>query len=465
MIDLNKHKNVHFIGIGGISMSGLAETLKSKGMNVRGSDNKASSLTDHLKSIGIDVLIGHSYDNILDSCDLAVYTAAVKEDNPEMVSAREKNIKIIDRAELLGAIMGCYQKSVAVSGTHGKTTATTMISTILLEAEKDPTINVGGILKVIGSNFRVGNSDYFVAESCEYFDSFLKFYPYVGIILNIDKDHTDYFKTMEQMETSFHRFAGNIAKDGCLVINTGIKNLDSIISNVECQIITYGINEGDYQAKNIVFSEDGKPSFDIYYKKAFIKSVRLDITGLHNVENSLACFAACTFLGLSSEEIAKGLESFEGAKRRFEFKGSFNGITVIDDYAHHPTEIAATLSAAKRFKHNKIYCIFQPHTYSRTKSLMDRFSGAFGDADVVIVTDIYSARETDTLGMHSMNLVEEIRKTGKEVYYFSSFKEAEDFLLKKSVPNDMLITMGAGDVYLLGESLLLTGLSTLSTGN
>lgn len=465
MIDLNNYKNVHFIGIGGVSMSGLAEILKSKGMHVRGSDNKASSLTEHLKSIGIDILIGQSYENIADNCDLVVYTAAVKEDNPEMVSARDKNIKIIDRAELLGVIMDCYKKSVAVSGTHGKTTTTTMISKILLEAEKDPTINVGGIFKAIGSNFRVGNSDFFVAESCEYFDSFLKFFPYVGIILNIDKDHTDYFKTMEQMEASFNHFAKNISKDGCLVINTGIKNFDSIIDNVECQIITYGITEGDYQAKNIIFSEDGKPAFDIYYKDSFIKSINLDVTGLHNVENSLASFAACTFLGLSPEEIAIGLENFEGAKRRFEFKGSFNGITIIDDYAHHPTEIAATLSAAKKFKHNKIYCIFQPHTYSRTKALLDRFAGAFEDADAVIVTDIYSARETDTLGIHSMNLVEEIRKTGKEVYYFSSFKEAEDFLLEKSVPNDMLITMGAGDVYLLGESLLLTGLSTLSTEN
>lgn len=445
-------------------MSGLSEILLARGCTVSGSDMKKSAITEHLEKIGIHIFIGHHKENISENCDLVVYTAAVKEDNLELVCAKEKNIKTIDRAELLGCIMDYYKYSIGVSGTHGKTSTTSMVSQILLSAGKDPTISVGGMFAAINSNFRLGNSDYFVAESCEYFDSFLKFHPYTGIILNIDEDHTDYFKSMEQLEGSFHQFAANIKKDGVLVINKSIRNLESITKNIAANIITFGINEGDYSAKNIVFAEDGRPSFDIYLKNEPIAALNLNVTGLHNIENALAAFAAAHYMGIEIKDISEGLSVFGGAKRRFEFKGAFNGISVIDDYAHHPTEIAATLSAAKMFHKNKVYAIFQPHTYSRTKALLKRFAGCFKDADEIILLDIYPARETDTLGIHSLNLAEEIEKTGKKVHYFDDFKKAEQYLLDQSIPNDMLITMGAGDVYLLGESILCTGLSTLSTG-
>ena len=459
---LDNIKKAHFIGIGGISMSGLAEILNFKGIEITGSDVKESELIEHLREKGIKITIGQKGENIPVGCQLVIYTAAVKEDNPELMAARQMGIPVIDRAELLGCIMGLYKNSVGVAGTHGKTTTTSMVSEAMIHAGVDPTLNIGGIFTTIGANFRIGESDYFVAESCEYFDSFAKFYPKVGIILNIEYDHTDYFKTMDQLENSFRRFAENISDDGLLIIHSEIDNLGKITNGLKCAVVTYGKN-GDYHAENIEYAADGKPAFDIYYKGEFRSRAVLNISGLHNIENAMATFACCDFFGIDSKLTGQALENFVGAKRRFEIKGRFNGVSVIDDYAHHPTEVAATLAAAKKHKHNKIYCAFQPHTYSRTIAFLDRFAGSFADADVVVLLDIYSAREKFDASIHSKDLAQRIKDLGKEVYYFESFEEAKVFLVSECSEGDMLITMGAGDINKLGEDILFTELSTLST--
>jgi len=451
---LSNIKKAHFIGIGGISMSGLAQILRSKGVAVTGSDINDSELTEHLRNRGIKINIGHSYDNVEADSQLVIYTAAVKEDNPEIVAAREHNIELIDRAELLGIIMDAFKYSIGVSGTHGKTTTTSLISEILLSAGLDPTLNVGGIFKGIGSNFRIGSSEYFVAEACEYFDSFSKFYPFIGVILNIDHDHTDYFETMQQLVDSFHKFAGNISPNGLLVIHSETPQLEKIKEGLSCNIITYG-KAGDYTAGDIVFAADGRPSFCVYYKgELAARDVGLNLTGTHNIENALAAFAVTRHLGVSVLDITRSMGQFSGAKRRFEYKGEWKGVKIIDDYAHHPTEVDATLSAAKKCEHRKIYVAFQPHTFSRTKSFLERFAVSLSAADVVVLLDIYSAREKDDGSVHSKDLARMITRLGTPAHYFDSFSSAAAFLKTNCAEGDMLITMGAGNINNLGEDML-----------
>lgn len=452
----NNSQHIHFVGIGGISMSGLAEILNFEGFKVSGSDIKDSKITDSLKKQGITVTIGQKADNITDDTDIVVYTAAVKADNPEILAAHEKNIPIIERATLLGAIMDRYKKSIAVSGTHGKTTTTSMISEIIMAAKLDPTITVGGILKSIGGNIRVGSSDYFVAEACEYFDSFLHFRPYVGVVLTIDADHLDYFKNLENIRKSFHKFAENIAEGGSLVINTAIENYREITAGLKPNIISYGSadEKADVYAKSITISNMGTYSFDVYYKGSFECRIDLKVPGRHNVDNALAAFAAAKVFEIDNKFIKEGLENYGGTDRRFQYKGNFNGITVIDDYAHHPTEVKATLSAAKNIEKNKLWCIFQPHTYSRTYNLLDEFSEAFDDADKIVVADIYAAREKDTGLINSSVLVERIKQRGGDAVYVGGFDEIKKYIRQNCSEGDLLITMGAGDVYLIGEDLV-----------
>jgi len=452
-ITLNDIKKVHFIGIGGISMSGLAQTLQANGVIVTGSDISESSLTCHLESVGISVSIGHDAKNVPNDCQLVIYTAALSDDNPELLHARNYGIRVIDRAELLGIIMDYYKRAVGVSGTHGKTTTTSLISEFLLDANYDPTLNVGGILGSIDSNFRIGKSDYFVAEACEYFDSFAKFYPYIGVILNIDNDHTDYFKSEEQLRSSFKKFTQNISSDGFLIINTSVRDLDNFCKSLECNVITYGAG-GDYNAVNIEYTTEGKSNFDIYYKSELVIQISLNLPGGHNVENCLAAFAVGRALGVPDEVMRNSFANFSGAKRRFETKGFLGGVHIIDDYAHHPTEIDATLSAAKKCKHEKICTVFQPHTFSRTKAFFDGFAETLAKSDVVVLLDIYSAREVNDGSIHSKDLAEKITELGTECHYFDSFSGAEAFLASTCKDGDMLITMGAGDVFKLGENLL-----------
>ena len=455
-INFNQPKKIFFIGIGGISMSGLAEILNYQGFEVLGSDINSSNITNKLESLGIKVFIGHKASNITNDIDLMVYTAAIKKENEEYQIAKQNNIPIIDRAELLGQIMDNYKYSIAISGTHGKTTTTSMLSHILLHAKKDPTLSIGGILNLIDGNIKIGNSNYFVTEACEYYNSFLKFNPYIGIILNIEEDHLDFFNDINDIRNSFIKFSKKIPKDGLLIINGDILNVQEIIEGLDCRIITFGsdIVNHTYSANNIEFNELAQGNYDLIYKSKKIDRIFLHVTGIHNVYNSLSAIAVALELGINIEDIKKGLLSFNGTQRRFEYKGTIAGVTIIDDYAHHPTEISATLTAAKNYPHNKIWCIFQPHTYTRTKAFLKEFAEALSLADEIILTDIYAAREKNTGDVHSLDIQKELDKIGKDSHYFSSFDEIENFLLQRCSQGDMLITMGAGDVKIIGEELL-----------
>lgn len=448
-------EHIYFIGIGGISMSGLAEILASRGHQVSGTDVKETAVTKHLQSLGIHINFGHRAENITDDITLVVYTAAIHDDNPELRAAHEKGIRIMDRAHLLGQIMDEYHDSVAVSGTHGKTTTTSMVSEILLAAEKDPTITVGGILPTIGSNLRIGNSPYFVAEACEYFDSFLQFNPFVAIILNVESDHLDYFKTLENIRRSFHAFAQRVPDNGLLVISEKIDNVAELTDGLTCHVETFGLSEkANWRAENIVHEADGRNSFDVYHNGAFFTTIHLHIPGEHNITNALAAIAASAFLGAAPEDCVKGLHHYTGTERRFQLKGKKDGITVIDDYAHHPTEIKAALAAAQNVQHNTTWCVFQPHTFSRTRFLFDEFGEAFGDADEIIIADIFAARETDDGTVSAAQLAERIAQTGKSARYVGDFAAIEAYLREHCKSGDLLMTVGAGDVYKIGENFL-----------
>lgn len=447
--------HIHFIGIGGISMSGLAEILLKEGFTVSGSDNKETPLTDHLTEKGASIFYGQKASNIIDGIDVVVYTAAIHDDNEELMEVRRRNIPTLTRAELLGQLMTNYKTPIAVSGTHGKTTTTSMLSHVLLAGEKDPTISVGGILKAIHGNIRVGNSDIFVTEACEYTNSFLHFFPKIGIILNVEEDHMDFFKDIDDIRNSFHEFAKLLPQDGTLIINHEIEQSEAITEGLSCRILTYGLDDtADYCAKNIAYDAMGCTSFDFYRFGEFADHITLSVTGDHNVSNALAAIAAGELTEVPMEAIKNGLLSFKGTDRRFEYKGEKNGITIIDDYAHHPTEIKATLTSVKHYPHRETWCIFQPHTYTRTKAFFHEFAEALSLADHIILVDIFAARETDTLGMSSQLLAEELKKSGADVYYFPSFSEVENFVMKTCIHGDLLITMGAGDVVNIGESIL-----------
>ena len=451
----DKNKKIHFIGIGGISMSGLAEILISSGYKVSGSDMKSSHITNKLKEKGAQIYIGHNGDNIKD-VDLVVYTAAISFDNPEYIKTMELNIPLMDRAEFLGHIMKGHKYNVAVSGTHGKTTTTSMLAHIVLKEDIDPTILVGGELDAIGGNVLAGHSEYFITEACEYKASFLKFFPYIGTILNIDADHLDYYKDINHIKDTFKKFINIIPKEGYLVANIEDENVKTILEegNYNCSIFTYGLNSGMLTAKNIIYNTLGCATFDVYKDGVFLFEINLNVPGEYNVLNSLASIGASLILNFSNDSITSGLSSFKGTHRRFELKGTKNGVTVIDDYAHHPTEIKATLSAAKNYPRNKIYCVFQPHTYSRTLSLFEDFSNSFHDVDNLILADIYAAREKDTGVISSIMLGDRIREKHVNCVNLPSFDKIVDYLNLNLKAGDLLITMGAGDVVKIGEMYL-----------
>ena len=454
-IDFEKPVHVHFIGIGGISMSGLAEILLSEGFTVSGSDNSESELTKRLREEGVRVNIGQSSDNITSDIDLVVYSAAIRRDNPEFGAAAEANLPMLSRAELLGQMMRNYKYPIAVSGTHGKTTTSSMLSEILLAENTDPTLTIGGILKSIGGNVRIGHSDYFLTEACEYTNSFLSFFPKYGIILNVDADHLDFFKDLNDIRNSFRKFAELIPEDGALVINGEIENYGELTRSAKCPVITFGMSdEYDYYATDITFNESAFSSYNMHTPKGEVIPVSLGVVGMHNVYNSLAALAMADILKFDKETSLEALKKCTGADRRFQIKGHLGSITIVDDYAHHPTEIAATLSAAEKYPHEHLWVVFQPHTYSRTKALMNEFADVLKNAENVVLADIYAARENDTLGISSKDLKAEIEKRGGRCEYFRSFSEIEIFLLENCNQGDLLITMGAGDVYKIGEELL-----------
>lgn len=448
---IKKNGHVHFIGIGGISMSGLAEILLGRGYKVSGSDIQKSSLTDKLEALGATIYIGQKASNIKD-CDLIVYTAAIKEDNEEFIAAKESGAPLVDRATLLGAVMRYYKYAVAVSGTHGKTTTTSMITHIMLRGNLDPTVSLGGELSAIDGNIRVGHSDNFVCEACEYHESFLKFFPYISVILNIEEDHLDYFKDLDHIIKAFHGLALLPPADGAVVANIDNKNVIKAVKDINCGLITCSIKaKADYYAENIETDSLGCACFDLFEKGEKLGQIKLSVAGLHNVSNAVCAIAASRRLGVSFEDIKEGLYSYGGVKRRFEKKGAKNGVTVIDDYAHHPTEIEATLKTAEKIDCKKIWCVFQPHTYTRTKALYSDFVEKFNASNAnILMLDIYAAREKDTGLVSSKQLAGDI----KNCKYFPSFDECAEFLKDSTESGDLIITMGAGDVYKVGDIFL-----------
>lgn len=437
-------------------MSGLAEILLSKGYTISGSDSTSTELTRRLEADGIKISYRQEAANITDDIDLTVYTAAISETDPELTASRAKNIPTIPRAELVGLIMKQYKHAIGVSGTHGKTSTTSMISQILLEAEADPTILVGGMMSSINGNLRIGKSDTMITEACEYTNSFLSFWPTIAVILNISEDHMDFFKDIDDIRHSFKRFAALVPDHGTVVLNKDIENLSYFTDDLTCKIMTFSTSDttADIYAANITYNNMACGSFDLVNNGNLLAHINLKVIGLHNICNALAAAAAALSMGISAELIKKGLEAFTGTARRFEYKGELNGVTIVDDYAHHPDEITATLSTAANYPHKKLWCVFQPHTYTRTKAFFDDFVTSLSLADAVVLADIYAAREVNTIGISSEDLYKAIRDTGKEAYYFPSFDEIEKFLLKNCQNGDLLITMGAGNVVNIGDNLL-----------
>ena len=456
MIDLSQYKKIHCIGIGGIGLSAIAEILLSRGYEVSGSDMKESAETARLASKGARVFIGHRAENA-DEADLLVFSAAVGHDNPEMKRAEERGIPILSRAQMLGLLMQEYENSIAVSGTHGKTTTTSMVSLILDRAKLEPTILVGGNLAEIGGNVKVGHSRYFITEACEYMDSFLSLKPKIEIILNIDSDHLDYFKDIDHIVSSFDKFAQLVPASGTIIAYDANPFVNQVIRDLD-NVVTFGLSENcDYYAANIQFNEEGMPAFDVCHDGKLLSRVQLAVPGEHNILNALAAFTCACALGVEPQLTKETLECYHGTQRRFDIVGTTaKGVKIVDDYAHHPTEIKATLSASENVPHNKLWCIFQPHTYTRTIALFDEFAEAFEKADKLILAEIYAAREKNIYKISSAQLAEKIIETHphKEVLFMEDFAAIADYVDDQAQPGDMVITMGAGDIYKVGEMLL-----------
>ena len=455
--DINTPCHVHFIGIGGSSMSGLARILIEKGFTVTGSDNSEGKETDALKADGCPVYIPQSGDNVTDDIDLAVYTAAIHDDNPELIEIRKRGIPDISRADFLGAISSNYNNSVCVSGTHGKTTTTSLITDICIEAGLDPTVSVGGVIETIGGNMRVGASDTFITEACEYTNSFLSLHPTIAVILNIEADHLDFFGDLEHIRYAFRDFAGLLPSDGVLVVNSDIDDYSFFAPDNGARMVTYGTDpsKSDYYADNISFDENGLGTFDLYKSGTFAYTVSLGVPGMHNVSNSLAAIAAAEAAGADADSIIRGLKASSGAGRRLENKGSFNGVRIIDDYAHHPDEIKATLSAVRLMTSKKMWAVFQPHSFSRTNDFLEDFADTLAElADVSVLAEIFNNREVNTYGVSSSQIRDLIEKKGKEAYYFETFEEIADFLKEHCDSGDIVVTMSAGNIYKLAEMLV-----------
>lgn len=455
MIDLNTVKHIHFIGIGGVSNSAIAEILWHKGFKITGSDESTSFFTDHLESIGVKIFKGHHADYV-NGADLIVFTAAVNTENPEMIAAQSQNIPMLTRAEMLGQLMADYKTSICVAGTHGKTTTTSMITKIINRPELDPTALVGGYSEDLKSNVKIGKSDIFLTEACEYTDSFLSFFPQIAIVLNVDEDHLDYFKDIHAVVDSFNRFTDNIKPDGVLIINADDYHSHKVMAHYNGNTITFGINEpATYMAQNIKYDTFGGSTFDVVKEGSVIGTYKLHTPGVHNVYNALASICVGNLLGLSNENISEELESFKNAKRRFQHIGKCNGALIVDDYAHHPTEIRATLDAASNLEGvDRTRVIFQPHTYTRTKELLHDFAKSFHQADEVILCDIYASREHDVYDIHSKNLLELIIAEGIEACYMATFEEIIDYIKRTAEPGEIIFTMGAGSVTQIAPKLI-----------
>jgi len=459
-IDFNNIHKIHFIGIGGTSMSGLAHIASHKNLKISGSDMRACGYTDKLLREGHDIKIGHSADNIPQDCDLVVYTAAINKNNCELIEAQKRNIPIMQRSEFLGYLTTLYPRTIAVSGTHGKTTTSSMISLMLLNANYDPTISIGGTIKEIGENYRVSGSEYFVTEACEYVDSFLKSKHFVAIISNVESDHLDYFKGgLSQIRQSFLKFAQIVPKDGLLIINGDDKEISFIADQCSCNVVRFGLNkDNDYYPDNIKYDSLGRPEFDIYKSGQFIAHLKLQIPGQHNILNALSAVICGIFLNIEVNSIISTLSNFEGAKRRFEFRGEVNNIKVFEDYAHHPTEVKVTVSACHNYEHKRLWVVFQPHTYSRTYDFFEEFSDALSNCDFLIMNDIYSDREANIWGITSEMVAENVeKKYGTPSVCISKFTDIVDYLAERLQPGDFVMVAGSQSInqvaYMLVDKL------------
>lgn len=445
---INPKSHFHFIGIGGISMSALASILISKGYMVSGSDRGESKYTKALGKSGARIYIGHQAENV-SGADVVIYTAAIGPDNPERLAAQSKNIPCFERSALLGAIEKMYKYPIDVSGTHGKTSTTGMLAHIFYEAKKNPTVLIGGELNLIDGNMHIGSEDYFVSEACEYHRSFLDFSPHTAIILNIETDHLDYYKDLADIKSAFADFA-KIAS-GNVIINADDENTVDAVTDTGANIVTVSSKTvADIYAKNIQANSFCEYSFDVYSGEGFLTSVSLGVSGRHHVNNALCAFAAAYTLGLQPDVISRGLHSFHGVKRRFELKGSPKGIRIYDDYAHHPTEIMATLQTIEAFDARNKYILFQPHTYTRTYTLFDDFITSLSGNLNVIITDIYAAREKDNGKVSSKILAEKI----SNAVYIPTIEEAAEHIISTAKSGDLVMTVGAGDIYKAGEYIL-----------
>ena len=441
---------VHLAGIGGVSMCPLAEVLAGMGLQVQGSDMSESDTVRQLRAQGIPVAVGHSAENLKD-CALVIRTAAIHDDNPEIAGAIARGIPVYERAQAWGAIMQHYQNAVCISGTHGKTTTTSMATHIFMAAQADPTVMIGGTLPLLHSGYRVGRGDTIILESCEYCNSFLNFFPTVAVILNVEADHLDFFKDLADIEHSFHAFADLVPQRGYIISNADDPGAREAVKGLSHPVFTFGIADpdADCTAHNVAF-HDGCPTFDVVIRGETYAHVELHIAGRHNILNSLAAASAAYVLGIPGSAVEEGLATFHGAGRRFEKKGSYHGADVYDDYAHHPGELHALLTMAKALPYRRIVCAFQPHTYTRTKALFEEFVRELKLPDVLILAEIYAAREQNDIGISSNDLARRI----PGAIYCPTLDKVTEALRAAAQPGDLIITVGAGDIYKAGEKLL-----------
>ncbi len=446
---LTAGSHVHLIGIGGVSMFPLAEVLKGIGMVVTGSDMHENDNVDHLITQGIDVYLGHRAENVR-GADLVIRTAAVHDDNPEIQAAYAAGIPVFERGQAWGAIMMDYRHAVCFSGTHGKTTTTSMCAHIAIAASIDPTIMIGGNLPLLGAGYRIGKGDTIILESCEYRNSFLSFRPTTAVILDIEEDHLDFFKDLADIEHSFRTFANLVPENGVVIANADDRNTMDTLDGIDRPFITFGLGSyADIYCSEPTW-EKGLPTFDLYHRDELICNISLAIPGLHNVKNALAASAAALYMGIDPRFISEGLKSYHGAKRRFEYKGEVNGAKVYDDYAHHPGEIHVLLKTAKSLGYDRIICAFQPHTYSRTKALFDDFVQELQLADLTLLAEIYPAREVNTLGISSKDLAVKI----PNAEFYPTFSELEARLRDLAKPGDLILTVGAGELNQVADALV-----------